>query len=225
MLQHLAIIMDGNRRWAKTKNLPAFEGHRKGYEKLKEVAKWCAESKVKILTVYAFSTENWNRSKAEVTYLMQLLENMFKKDISELHKNNVKITVIGQKERLSKKLQQLISDAEEKTARNKKLHLQIAMSYGGRQEIVQAVKEIVKQKIIFNKINETIVKNNLWTVGVPDPDLIVRTSGEQRLSNFLSWQSAYSELLFIKKHWPAFTKRDFLQVLREYDTRQRRYGK
>jgi len=224
-LSHIGIIMDGNRRWAKNRGLPSLEGHRRGYNKMKKVAQWCIKKNIKILTVYAFSSENWNRSKNEVNYLMNLLRDAFKKDLDDLKNQGVRLKIIGQKERLDPDIQKNINQAEEETKNNKKLLFQIAISYGGRPEIVQAVKNIVKQKIPANKITEDLISKNLWTQGSSDPDLIIRTSGENRLSNFLTWQSAYSELLFIKKHWPVFSEKDLESAVAEYNKRQRRFGK
>ncbi len=224
-LSHIGIIMDGNRRWAKNKGLPTLEGHQKGYQKMKKVAKWCIDRGVKILTVYAFSTENWHRQKNEVNYLMNLLRDVFKKDFDELSKQGIKIKVIGQKERLASDIQQIVEEVELKTKNNKKLLFQIAISYGGRPDIVQSVKKIVSQNIPVERITEDLISKNLWTAGVYDPDLIVRTSGEHRLSNFLTWQSAYSELIFIKKHWPEFSEKDLDKIIAEYNKRSRRFGK
>jgi len=223
---HLGIIIDGNRRWAKTRNLPAFEGHRKGYNKLKDVGKWCKEKGVKILTIYAFSTENWNRSRKEVNYLMRLLARaMTKKEVRNLMKDGIKLNVIGQVERLPEYLQKAIKSAEYATKNNKEGVLNLAISYGGRAEILQAVKRIVKEGITADEIDEETIGRYLWTKGLADPDLIIRTAGEQRLSNFLLWQIAYSELYFTKKYWPDFEKSDLEQVFHDYAQRQRRYGK
>jgi len=222
---HIGIIMDGNRRWAKEKGLPALEGHRRGYNKLKEVGKWCIRKGVKILTLWAFSTENWNRSKKEVDYLMRLFMNaLSNREIGELHKEGIKLQVIGQKERLEKPLQEAIRKAEEKTKNNKKGILNLAISYGGRAEIMEVIKKIIKNKISAEKITEKIIDENLWTVGLPDPDLIIRTSGELRTSGFLIWQAAYSELYFSPKYWPDFTEKDLDAVLADYAHRQRRFG-
>lgn len=224
---HLAIIIDGNRRWARKKGLPVFEGHRQGLKNVKRVGKWCRKKGVKILTLYAFSTENWNRSKAEVNSLMRLLGdalNPRKSHLKELHKEGIKLQVIGQKERLSPKLQRLIQKAEDLTKNNKKGVLTLAISYGGRAEILEAVKEIIKKKIPLEKITEKLFTENLWTGKFPPPDLIIRTSGEQRLSGFLLWQSAYSELYFSKKLWPDFSEKDLDKALNDFAHRQRRFG-
>lgn len=224
-LVHLGIIMDGNRRWAKNRGLPSLEGHRRGYNKMKKATQWCIDRGIGALTVYAFSTENWDRSKKEVEYLMNLFRQALTKDIEEIDKQGARFKVIGQKERLALDIQKMIEQAEAKTKNNKKLLFQVAISYGGRPEIIQAIKRIVKQKIPAEKITENLLEKNFWTAGAPDPDLIIRTSGEHRLSNFLLWQSAYSELLFIKKHWPAFAEKDLDSAIEEFNRRQRRFGK
>src|SRR3989339_921376 len=218
-LVHLAIIMDGNRRWAKNNGLASLVGHRKGYEKMKEVADWCIEAGIKVLTVYAFSTENWNRSEHEVKYLMDLFRLVLKNDLEKLAKQGIRVNVIGQKERLDSDIQDLIAKAENKTKNNQRLIFNLAISYGGRPEIIQVVKKIVDQKIEPEKINEQLVNKLLWTAGLPDPDLIIRTSGEHQLSNFLTWQSAYSELLFIDRYWPDFSQVDLQQAIDVFNNR------
>ncbi len=223
---HLAIIMDGNRRWAREKGLPTLEGHRKGYNKVQEVGDWCKKKGVKILTLWAFSTENWNRSKEEISYMMKLLAKaLSKKEIDELNKKGIKLQVIGQKERLSKSLQRLAKKAEEETKNNKEGTLNLAISYGGRAEIIKAVQEIVKKKIPAEKINEELINQNLWTAGLPEPDLIIRTSGEQRTSGFLMWQGVYAELYFCQKYWPDFNEKDLDTAIASYSQRERRMGK
>ena len=223
---HLGIIIDGNRRWAKKRRLPTFEGHRRGFERLKEVGEWCKKKRVKVLTIYAFSTENWNRSQKEVNYLMKLLKTALnKKEIARLNKEKIKLRVIGQKERLGKSLQEAIKRAEESTKNNKEGILNLAISYGGQAEIIMAIKKIVRQKISSDKITKDLVEKNLWTANLPSPDLIIRTSGEQRLSGFLTWQSAYSELYFSNKDWPDFSEKDLDSAFDEYSRRQRRFGK
>ena len=224
-ISHLAIIMDGNRRWAKRRGLPTLEGHRRGYEKIKALTRWCIEYNISIVTLYAFSTENWNRSKQEVTYLMSLLRLVLEHDVDELDQQGVRLKVIGQRERLAPGLQQLSTKAEATTQKNARLVLQLAISYGGRPEIVEAVRRLISDQVAAEQVTEASVSARLWTAGTADPDLIVRTAGEQRLSNFLTWQSVYTELLFIKKYWPDFTKRDLLAVIEEFSRRQRRYGK
>lgn len=223
--RHLGIIMDGNRRWAKEKGLPSLEGHRRGYEKLKEIGKLCFEKGIKILTVFAFSTENWNRSKEEVSYLMKLLKKAVKEGLTEFHKRDIQIRISGRINQLSKDLQRAIFKTTEKTKDNQKGIINIALNYGGRMEIIDAIKKIINKKIGVAKIDEKTIKENLYTEDLPDPDLIIRTSGEQRLSGFLLWQSAYSELYFTKKYWPDFGEMDLEKALKEYSERERRFGK
>ena len=218
---HLGIILDGNRRWAKEKRLPAFEGHRRGLEKVKKVVEWCQEKGIKMLTLFVFSTENWKRSKGEVGYLMKLAKKAMTSDLKELSKHDIRIRVIGNRQRLPKDIQKAVSEAEKETQYNKKMVLNFALSYGGRGEIVEAVKNIIKNKVPPEKINEKLISENLWA---SDLDLIIRTGKEQRLSNFLIWQAAYSELYFLKKYWPEFSKKDFDTALLEYVRRQRRFG-
>ncbi len=223
---HLGIIIDGNRRWAKEKGLPSFAGHLKGKENVWKMQEWCKKKGIKILTVYGFSIENWKRSKKEINYLMELIAQALSKDfIQEAYEDGTKILVIGQKDKLPKFLQKIIKNAEEITKNNKKRIFVLAISYGGRQEIVETIKKIVSQKIPPNKITEELIDKNLWTQGLPYPDLIIRTAGEQRLSNFLTWQSAYSELYFLKKYWPDFTEKDLNKAIENYAERGRRFGK
>ncbi len=223
---HLGIIIDGNRRWAKKKRLLFFEGHRRGLNNVQKIGDYCAKKRIKILTLYAFSTENWDRSKKEVNYLMKLIgKSLDKKNIKKLHQKNIKLQVIGEKERLSQILQKKIKEAEKLTKNNKKGILNLCISYGGRAEIIHAVKDILKKKIPVNKITESLISKNLWTLNLPEPDFIIRTGGEQRLSNFLTWQSVYSEFYFTKKLWPEFTEEDLDKALLDYSHRQRRFGK
>jgi len=223
---HLGIIVDGNRRWAKKRGLPSFEGHRRGLDGVNKIGEWCRKRGVKILTLYIFSTENWNRSKKEVSYLMKLLEiALSKKNTKELFQKGIKLQVIGQRERLPKSLQKKIEEAEELTKKSEKGILNLAVSYGGRPEIIQAIKNIIKNKIPANKITEDLINKNLWTANLPEPDLIIRTGGVQRLSNFLTWQSIYSELYFTEKYWPEFTEKDLDEALLDYSYRQRRFGR
>ena len=216
--------MDGNRRWAKKRGLPAIEGHRRGYQKAKQVGDWCLERGIQILTVYAFSTENWKRSKVEVNFLMNILEEALTKDLAEFIDKGIRLRIIGDSLGLSQKLQQVIDIAQQKTKDNKKGDLNIAVNYGGRLEIVEAVKKITRKKISPVKINEQLIADNLWTAGQPDPDLIIRTSGEQRLSGFLTWQSVYSELYFTPKHWPDFIENDLDKAIDNFQKRDRRFG-
>ena len=223
---HLGIIIDGNRRWAEKKGLPFFEGHRRGLDNVQKIGDYCTKKGIKILTLYTFSTENWKRSKKEVSYLMRLLAgSLSKKNIQEFHEKKVKLQIIGQKERLPQFLQEKIKGAEELTKNNKERILNLAISYGGRIEIIEAVKNIIKKKIPANKITEDLINKNLWTAGLPYPDLIIRTGGAKRLSNFLTWQSAYSEFYFTKKFWPEFTEEDLDKALLDFSHRDRRFGK
>jgi len=216
---HIGIILDGNRRWAKERGKPSLYGHTKGLENFEKIARHCQKRGIKILTVFAFSTENWNRSKKEVDHLMRLFGNVFRKErIDELMKEKVRVNVIGQKHRFSVKLQKKIKEVEDLTKKNTKFVLNIAMSYGGRADITQATKKA-------KTITEDEISRNLWTQGLRDPDLIIRTGKEKRISNFLIWQGAYAELYFPDKHWPGFTEKDLDKALKEYDTRKRRFGK
>lgn len=220
--RHLGIILDGNRRWAKEKGLPTLEGHKKGLDVLKQTAFLCKQKGIKILTVFCFSTENWNRSKEEVDYLMNLLHTGFINHFRELKKENIKVKVIGQRQRLPQNVIKEIAATEKETENNDGMVLNIALSYGGRAELVEAIKNIVKKGINPEKITEDTVKENLWT---SDVDLIIRTGGEQRISGFLLWHAAYSEFMFVKKYWPDFSETDLDAALIEYRQRQRRFGK
>ena len=220
---HLGIIIDGNRRWAEEKGLPVFEGHKEGLETVKKTVTWCKERGIKILTLFVFSTENWKRSKKEVGYLMKLLKQAFSKEnVQKIYKEEIKVRVIGQREGLARPLQKSIKEVERLTKNNQKMILNFALSYGGRAEIVQAFKNIIKKKLPLKEITEDVVSQNLWT---SDLDLIIRTGKEQRISNFLIWQGAYSELYFSKKYWPDFTEKDLDMILRDFARRQRRFGK
>jgi undecaprenyl diphosphate synthase len=228
---HIVLFPDGNRRWAKKRGLPSLEGHRKGYDNLLEFAKLCKEKGIKIVTAFGFSTENWNRTEEEVSYLMKLLENGILMNIeknsknNEWHKMGLKLRVIGQKERLPESLQNAIIKTEESTKDNKDIQLNLAISYGGKWDILQAVKRIVKEKIPSEKIDEELFESYLSTAGLPNPDFIIRAGGEMRMSNFVLWQSAYSELYFCPKFWPDFSEKELDEALDEFDRRQRRFGK
>ncbi len=228
-LQHIAIIMDGNRRWAKEKHLPSAMGHQKGVQSLKTALKACHEFGVKYLTVYAFSTENWNRPKDEVNFLMGLLANTIKNEIKELHENGVRIKFIGKISELNDELKEILHSAEEKTKDNTGVKLQIAFNYGSRMEITNAVKEIAKDiaegKLKAEDVTEQIIQDKLYTKDIPDPDLLIRTGGEQRLSNYLLWQSAYSEIYVTNEYWPDFDKDSLAKAIKEYSERTRRFGK
>ncbi len=223
---HIVLFPDGNRRWAKQKGLPTLKGHLKGHEKFKDFLRWCQEKGVKIVTVFGFSTENWKRSKKEVDYLMNLFKKGLsnKKEIEKFQKAEVKVKIIGQRKRLSKSLQKVISNIEELTKNNKKFYLNLAVSYGGKWDIIQAIKRIIKEKVPVQKINEDLIESFLSTAGLSAPDLVIRAGGEKRLSNFVLWQSAYSELYFCPKLWPDFTEKDLDKAFEDYTQRQRRYG-
>ena len=223
-LKHLAIIMDGNRRWAKEHGLPTFEGHRRGYDKMKEVGEWCLDRGITTMSIYAFSTENWNREQEEVRYLMDLIYKAIALEIPEFNKRGIRMRIIGSRERLSGKLVKAIDAAEEQTKNNARGTLNICLNYGGRWEITEAVKKIVAAGIPVEQITEKIISDNIWMAGQSDPDLIIRTSGEQRLSGFLTWESVYSEFLFIDKHWPDFSESDLDQAINDYNNRRRRFG-
>lgn len=227
--EHIALIMDGNGRWAKKRGLPRSFGHKAGVEALKEIVRCCSDIGVKILTVYAFSTENWNRPADEVDYLINtLLVEFMKKEISELNKNNVKIKIIGNLETLSPSTKNIIDEAINITEHNSGLQFNIALNYGGRTEIIDAVKKVSKMALAGNinedDIDEKLFSSCLYTAGDKEPDLIIRTSGEKRLSNFLIWQGAYSELYFPDVLWPDFRKEDLIEAIDEYAKRDRRFG-
>lgn len=224
-LKHIAIIMDGNRRWAKEKNLPSAVGHKKGVEALKATLRACNDFGIKYLTVYAFSTENWNRKKEEVEFLMNLVAVTLTNELAEMHKENVQIHFIGDLTRLSDNLQNILANAVETTKNNSGVILQIALNYGSRDEIVNAVKKIVDSSITSDKITEKIISDNLYTANIPDPDILVRTGGEQRISNYLLWQIAYSEIIIRPEFWPQFDKNILSECIKEFGKRQRRYGK
>ena len=223
-LNHIAIIMDGNGRWAQDKGMDRIFGHKEGAKSAKKVIEACSDLNINYLTLYAFSTENWNRPQFEVDSLMSLLSSMLKNEIKELERNNIVFNVVGRVEDLPKSVQNIISDVIDRTKHNTGLILSLALSYGGRQEIIDAVNKIIVSKK-SEIIDEEIVKNNLYCPEIPDPDLIIRTAGEYRLSNFLLWQSAYSELFVSKKNWPDFKKKDLMEALKDFENRDRTFGK
>lgn len=218
------MIMDGNRRWAKEKGLPSVEGHREGYETMKKVGDWCLARGIETLTVYAFSTENWKRSETEVNFLMSLLEHALDKELDYFISRKICLKILGRREGFASKLIELMEKAEAATKDFDTMTFAICLGYGGRAELVDAVKEIVEEGIMAGAIDEDTISKRLYWSHMPDPDMIVRTSGEERLSGFLLWQSAYSELYWIKKNWPALNEQDIDAVIEEYKTRQRRYG-
>lgn len=224
-LKHIAIIMDGNRRWAKEKNLPSAMGHKKGVDSLKNILRACNDFSIKYLTVYAFSTENWNRKKEEVEFLMNLVAVTLTNELAEMHKENVQIHFIGDLTKLSDKLQKILANAVETTKNNTGIVLQIALNYGSRDEIVHAVQKIVESGVKSDEIDEQLISENLYTAGVPDPDILIRTGGEQRISNYLLWQIAYSEIIIRSEFWPDFDKNSLKDSILEFGKRQRRYGK
>lgn len=225
---HIAIIMDGNGRWAKKRGLPRAAGHRAGMEAFKKTIISCIEVGIKYLTVYAFSTENWKRPQEEVNFLMSLLVEYIEKELNELDKNGVRVHTIGNLTDLPSLAQQQINKAVKKTAGNNKLYLQIALNYGGRAEILQAVRQIGEDiesgKMTVGNINEQVFARYLYTNGIPDPDLLIRTSGELRISNFLLWQLAYTEFCSPDVLWPDFTAQHLYKAIYEYQNRDRRYG-
>ncbi len=223
--QHIGIIMDGNRRWAKARGLPTLEGHRRGYDKVKEVGEWCVARGVNVLTVYAFSTENWNRAADEVSYLMDLFYRALHTEIEEYMRRDIRLRVVGRREGLPEKVRRAAGDAEERTKNNSRGTLQLAVNYGGRAEIVDAVRALVATGVTPNEINEESISAHLYAPDTPPPDLIIRTSGEQRLSGFLTWESVYSELYFTDVLWPDFSEKDIDAALAWYSDRERRYGK
>lgn len=222
--QHIGIILDGNRRWARKRNLPTFQGHKKGFDNLKDVALHAYSLGVKTLTVYAFSTENWNRSQEEVDYLMDLFKLMMNKEAKKLHKEGIKINILGKVEDFDQELQAGIKNITELTAKNDKGVLNICLNYGGREEILRAVRSLIDNKISSKDVTKDLFERYLYTEGQEDPDLIIRTSGEQRLSGFMTWQSVYSEFYFPQETWPEFGKKDFDRALEIYAERNRRYG-
>ena len=217
----IGIILDGNRRWAKENGLPAFEGHRRGMNNVETIAYAARDLGIRHMAVYAFSTENWNRSKEEVSYLMEIFESTIRERLAKFADEHIAVRFVGQIERFSPSLQAAMRSAEAKNPESPRLTVWVCISYGSRAEIAQAAKAAAEQ----GEMTETSLAKHLWTGGMPDPDLVIRTGGEQRLSNFLLWQSAYSELFFLKTHWPAFTKKDLEAVLAEYAARERRMGK
>jgi undecaprenyl diphosphate synthase len=226
---HIAIIMDGNGRWAKEKMLPRFAGHGEGINSVRKITRVCGEIDVKHLTLYTFSSENWSRPKTEVSALMKLLLKTITKEVSELNKNNVRLTSIGALEEMPKEARQGILDGIEKTKNNTGLNLVLALSYGGRQEILKAVKQLCadleKGEITTSDIDPTMFKNYLYTANTPDPELLIRTGGENRISNFLLWQIAYTELFVTDVYWPAFREEELLIAIQNYQERERRFGK
>ena len=226
--QHLAIIMDGNGRWAEKKGLPRSAGHREGAKAVKRVIANCLNYNIPILTLFAFSTENWKRPKNEVIYLLKLFERVLSKEKANLIKNNIKICFIGRLNDLPDSLNKKMNELSESTNKNNKLILNIAINYGGRAEIIDALKsislKIVEKKLEIEEINESTIRDNLYTRNLPDPDLLIRTAGEMRISNFMIWQVAYSELWVTPVFWPDFDKSSLIDAIRSFQKRVRKYG-
>ncbi len=228
-IKHIAIIMDGNRRWAKEHNLETPLGHKKGAEVLEEISKYCNKIGLKYLTVYAFSTENWKRTKEEVGAIINLLNLYLDRFLKTADLENIKLRILGDKKALPENIKNKMIKMEERTQNNTGLQLNIAFNYGGRAEIIYATKKIAQSvldgKLKIEDIDENVISDNLYTYGQEDPDLLIRTSGEYRISNFLPWQITYSELLFLDKYWPDFTTKDIDEAITSYSNRQRRKGK
>lgn len=224
-LKHIAIIMDGNRRWAKEKFLPSAMGHQKGVDSLRSTMRLFDKFGIKYLTVYAFSTENWNRKKEEVEFLMGLLAKTLLNELDDMHKENVRIRFLGNISQLNSNLIEIVKNAEEKTKNNTGVNLNIAFNYGSRDEITNAVKQIVKEGINPGDITEELISQHLYTKDIPDPDLLIRTGGEKRISNYLLWQLAYSELYVTDAYWPEFDRNELSKAIIEFEKRNRRFGK
>ena len=222
--QHVGIIMDGNGRWARARGLPRAAGHRAGTENLRRVLRAAVEFGVSILTIYAFSTENWSRPEGEVKALLTILEGVIDRELQELHQEGVQLRHVGRLERLPAKLQQKIRQAIELTKNNQRLLLNVAFDYGGRAEIVDAARRIIADGVPAGEVTEELISRYLYTAGLPDPDLIIRTSGEMRISNFLIWQGAYAEYYASPANWPDFDKDELYKALRAYTQRERRFG-
>lgn len=225
---HLAVIMDGNRRWAKLHNLPTKLGHERGAKVARRFVEDCFELGIKYLTLFAFSSENWNRSADEISTFNVLLKHYLKNSFDKLIDKGIKVNFIGNLDKFDSEVRGMIGAVQEKSSSNSSFVLNIALSYGGRADICFAIKKICKKvidnEILLDQIDEKMLSQNLMTAGVPDPDLLIRTSGESRISNFLNWQLSYTELYFSNKLWPDFTKEDLFDVIREYSIRERRYG-
>ena len=220
-LNHVAIIMDGNGRWGLKYKRSRNAGHKAGLKTVEKIIKATIKNKISFLTLFAFSTENWKRPKKEINYLFTLLENFLVKRIDDLHKQNIKLQILGSK-KFSPKLNKILSNSEKKTSKNKKLQINLALNYGSKSELIEAIKKMKKNK---NTITEKNLSRNLQTKNVPDPDLLIRTGNTKRLSNFLLWQLAYSEIFFEKKLWPAFNEKDYNRIIKEYKRIKRNFGK
>jgi undecaprenyl diphosphate synthase len=221
---HIGFILDGNRRWAKDRGLPTFVGHKKGVERTDEIIKYAQNLDIKIITIYAFSTENWKRAEKEVLFLMKLFEDFTVSKIKSINQQGIKIRILGNLKKLPASLQKTLKQAMKLTKNNQKMIVNVALNYGGRDEITRAFRKLVVSKIKPKEITEKLINQSLDTAGLPDPDFIIRTSGEQRLSNFLPWQATYSELYFPKVCWPDFDKKQLDIAIKEFQKRQRRQG-
>lgn len=222
--RHVAIIMDGNGRWARARSLPRLAGHRAGTENLRPILEACVEFGIEFLTIWAFSTENWQRPETEVKGLMRILERMIQRELRRLHEEGVRLCHIGRLDRLPRRLQQQIQDAIEMTKNNKRIVLNVAFDYGGRPEIVQAVQRIIDDGLPVEDVDEDLISSYMYTAGQPDPDLIIRTSGELRTSGFMMWQAAYSEYYLTPTYWPDFGREELYEALAAFGERDRRYG-
>ncbi len=222
MPRHIAIIMDGNGRWAKKRNMPRVVGHNSGVESVREIVRACADLKIEVLTLYSFSTENWKRPKEEVRDLMEILARALEKETPELSKNNVRLKISGKTEELPENVQKSLAKSIEVLKKNNGLILNLALNYGSRQEITDAVNKLIAQG--KTSVSEKDISNSLYTVGIPDPDLLIRTSGESRVSNFLLWQIAYAEIYVTPVLWPDFRRPDLVSAIQDFQSRQRRFG-
>ncbi|KKR21384.1 MAG: Isoprenyl transferase [Parcubacteria group bacterium GW2011_GWE2_39_37] len=221
---HIGIIMDGNRRWARERNLPTSDGHLRGYQKIKFIPEWFFAQGVKVVSIYAFSTENWQRSPEEVNYLMKLLKQALEEEMVHAKEKNFKILISGKIDELPGDLPETCMDVMNQTQANREGTLNVCLNYGGRIEIIDAIKKIIKNNVTEEQVHEGMLRKYFYQAELPDVDVVIRTSGEQRLSGFLLWQSAYSEFIFMKKFWPDFEEQDAEAVLDEYDRRERRFG-
>ena len=226
--KHIAIIMDGNRRWAKAKGLPVALGHKEGAKTLEKIVRYAKKVGIKYITVYAFSTENWKRTEEEVSALMNLMQSYLDDYSKRADSENIKVNILGSRQGLSKKMTELIEKCMERTKGNTGITFNIALNYGGRDELVYAMKKIAEKvqnkEINIEDINEQLISDNLYTTAQPDPDLLIRTSGELRLSNFLPWQLAYTEFVFVEKNWPDFDEQDLDEAIEKYKKRNRKFG-
>ena len=219
---HVAIIMDGNGRWALQKGKSRNYGHQQGLRAIEKIVDYSIKEKISYLTLFTFSSENWKRPKTEVNFLFKLLENYFKKNLLKVIKNGIKVKIIGNKSKLASNLRKIIKLAENKTKKNKKISVQLALNYGSKNEIINSLKNIIKKK---QKITTKNFEQNLHTAGFPDPDILIRTGGQRRVSNFLLWQIAYTEIFFVNKLWPDFNKNDFQKILNKFKKIKRNFGK